>query len=148
MKFFATGLLGVFLTSAISPTADAQTKRPGRPSRSGFLQRLKSADKNKDGKITKEEAKTLGRFFSRIFARADRNRDGVLDKKELKMLTERFGRRGQGRPGRNGTRAGELTKVGGKAPDFKLKSIDGKSEIHLASFTGKKPVAIIFGSYT
>jgi len=39
-------------------------------------------------------------------------------------------------------------KVGQKAPDFKLKSLDGKSETQLSSFKGKKPVVLIFGSYT
>ena len=39
-------------------------------------------------------------------------------------------------------------KVGQKAPGFKLKSLDGKSETELSSFKGKKPVVLIFGSYT
>ncbi len=39
-------------------------------------------------------------------------------------------------------------KVGDLAPNFKLKSRDGKSEVDLASFRGKKPVMLIFGSYT
>jgi hypothetical protein len=39
-------------------------------------------------------------------------------------------------------------RVGDAAPVFKLKSLDGKSETDLASFHGKKPVVLIFGSYT
>ena len=39
-------------------------------------------------------------------------------------------------------------KVGEDAPTFKLKSLDGKSETDLAQFKGKKPVVLIFGSYT
>ena len=39
-------------------------------------------------------------------------------------------------------------KVGQEAPTFKLKSLDGESETDLASFKGKKPVVLIFGSYT
>lgn len=39
-------------------------------------------------------------------------------------------------------------KVGDVAPTFKLKSLDGKSETDLASFKGKKPVVLFFGSYT
>ncbi len=39
-------------------------------------------------------------------------------------------------------------KVGDAAPTFKLKSLDGKSETDLASFKGKKPVVLFFGSYT
>ncbi len=39
-------------------------------------------------------------------------------------------------------------KVGDVAPAFTLKSLDGKSETDLASFKGKKPVLLFFGSYT
>jgi len=39
--------------------------------------------------------------------------------------------------------------VGQAAPDFKLKSLaDPKKEVQLSSFKGKKPVVLIFGSYT
>lgn len=34
------------------------------------------------------------------------------------------------------------------APDFELKSLDGKSTTKLSSFRGKKPVVLFFGSYT
>ena len=44
-------------------------------------------------------------------------------------------------------RAGEL-KVGDAAADFKLKTTDGKSEVQLSSFKGKRPVVLVFGSYT
>ena len=37
---------------------------------------------------------------------------------------------------------------GNLAPLFKLKSQDGKSETDLAAFRGKRPVILIFGSYT
>lgn len=39
-------------------------------------------------------------------------------------------------------------KQGDVAPDFKLKSVDGKRQVHLSSFRGERPVALIFGSYT
>jgi len=38
-------------------------------------------------------------------------------------------------------------KVGDRAPDFTLESLDGGS-FHLADFCGTRPVALIFGSYT
>ena len=44
-------------------------------------------------------------------------------------------------------RAGSL-KVGDQAPDFKLKTIDAKEEVVLSSFRGRKPVVLVFGSYT
>lgn len=39
-------------------------------------------------------------------------------------------------------------KVGETAPALKLKTRDGKTEWDLASFRGKKPVVLFFGSYT
>ncbi len=38
-------------------------------------------------------------------------------------------------------------KVGMAAPDFKLKRSDG-GEVRLSSFKGKRPVVLVFGSYT
>jgi hypothetical protein len=34
------------------------------------------------------------------------------------------------------------------APDFELKTTDGKTLVKLSDFRGKKPVALVFGSYT
>ena len=39
-------------------------------------------------------------------------------------------------------------KVGGPAPDFNLKRLHGDGKVKLSSFKGKKPVVLIFGSYT
>lgn len=44
-------------------------------------------------------------------------------------------------------RAGSVA-VGDTAPDFRLVTLDKKSEVSLASFRGSKPVVLIFGSYT
>lgn len=44
-------------------------------------------------------------------------------------------------------RAGSLG-VGDLAPGFDLPTSDKKSRVQLASFRGKKPVVLIFGSYT
>lgn len=38
--------------------------------------------------------------------------------------------------------------VGDEAPGFRLKTLNGQREIELASFRGKKPVVLVFGSYT
>jgi len=51
---------------------------------------------------------------------------------------------GQFRPHRLADRLEE----GDMAPDFTLKSPDGKRTITLSDFRGKKPVALVFGSYT
>jgi len=44
-------------------------------------------------------------------------------------------------------RAGNL-KPGDYAPDFSLNTYDKKSTVQLSSFRGKKPVVLVFGSYT
>ena len=115
-----------------------QGKRPG----GDFLERIKSLDKNKDGKITKDEATGP---FSRMFTRLDANRDDVIDEAEIKRAAERFGQRkpGGGQPAR-----GAGVAEGQAAPDFKLKSVDGKREVTLSAFASRKPVALVFGSYT
>lgn len=44
-------------------------------------------------------------------------------------------------------RAGNV-KVGEMAPDFQLESPDHKSSLRVSSLRGKKPVVLVFGSYT
>ena len=53
-----------------------------------ILERIKAHDKNKDGKITRQEASE--QFRRRMFDRIDSNGDGVIDEAELKKLAERF----------------------------------------------------------
>ncbi len=60
----------------------------------------------------------------------------------------------QGRGGREGMRQRMMRddgapKPGDKAPPLKLKRLDDQSkEVDLSGFAGKKPVLLIFGSYT
>jgi len=39
-------------------------------------------------------------------------------------------------------------KVGQMAPDFELRDVAGANPTRLSSFRGKKPVALLFGSFT
>jgi len=39
-------------------------------------------------------------------------------------------------------------KVGELAPDFTLSDTTGRVSVRLSDFRGKKPVALVFGSYT
>jgi hypothetical protein len=43
---------------------------------------------------------------------------------------------------------GEGPKVGAMAPDFRLKQHDGDKEVSLSDYRGKKPVVLVFGSFT
>ena len=42
----------------------------------------------------------------------------------------------------------EGPKVGGAAPDFALKTLDGKETVRLSKLVGPKPVVLIFGNFT
>ena len=39
-------------------------------------------------------------------------------------------------------------KVGEAAPSVKLQTLDGETAVDLATFKGKRPVVLFFGSYT
>ena len=43
---------------------------------------------------------------------------------------------------------GGTVRVGNPAPDFTLPTVDRKTQVRLASFAGKQPVVLVFGSYT
>ena len=39
-------------------------------------------------------------------------------------------------------------KVGDTAPDFELADVDGENPVRLSDYRGRKPVALVFGSFT
>lgn len=61
-----------------------------------------------------------------------------------------FAQQNQRSGGQRGSRreAADQVKEGQVAPDFRLETVDGKRTVRLSSFKKKKPVALIFGSYT
>lgn len=62
---------------------------------------------------------------------------------------ERGGNRRRGRGGdANRPARKPAPQLADIAPSFKLKSIDGKDETDTASYRGKKPILLFFGSYT
>jgi Ca2+-binding protein (EF-Hand superfamily) len=86
------------------PQPDARRPGEGRPGLAGrfnaeeYLARLKEADKNGDGQISKDEAPPM---LKERFDRIDANGDGQLDQTELKQMLQRReggGDRPQGRP--------------------------------------------------
>ncbi len=125
-------------------------------------------DTDKDGRVSKQEY-TRGEDH---WKRLDKNADGFLDTREFASE----GRRRGGRRGGGGRREGGgegraarpvAPKVGEVAPDFELVVLpaEKKSEagteqpvtpkaepkvefVKLSSFKNKRPVALIFGSYT
>jgi len=73
--------------------------------------------------------------------------DPPSDQERSERRRSRRQRDGQ-RRGPRGDRPADKLQQGNPAPDFNLKSVDGKRKVRLSSFQGKKPVALIFGSYT
>jgi len=115
------------------------------PDRNGDADRVLSVllagnDANKDGKIDAQEWKRGEERFRRL----DKNSDGVIDRTDF--IDTATPRRERNR--RAQMRRPDPPKVGAMAPDFTLLQKDGKSKATLSSFRGKRPVALIFGSYT
>jgi len=89
--------------------------------------RARHLDTNEDGRVQLTE-------LAAMFATMDENGDNVLTATEIGSIRPVV---------RN------QPKVGDVAPDFALPLVkDRKTLVKLSSFKGKKPVALIFGSYT
>ncbi|HMS16259.1 MAG TPA: hypothetical protein PKA37_05415 [Planctomycetota bacterium] len=133
-------LLMILALSALVLGQEAEPKTPWE-----LLQ--SSHDKNKDGKISLAEYDRGEERFRRL----DTNGDGVLTTEDFADVRPR-GRRGNRQPGgRRGTETPrqKALEVGAAAPDFHLPTkADPKKLEKLSSYQNKKPVALIFGSYT
>jgi EF hand len=117
-------------------------------------QLLRQGDTNGDKKLSKEE-------WSALFERAAKGRDS-LDAEDLRRLlfppAPPPSKGSGGMPSKAillvGMLKGELgsasegPKLEALAPDFTLSSPDGKTTINMSEIRGKKPVVLIFGSFT
>lgn len=117
----------------------------GRSNAGAFEFLAKKYDADKNGSISTEE---YGRD-AKTFARLDRNQDGVLSAADWQVDDVSTRRRG-GNSQRGDNRAqAAAPRVGDPAPDFDLTLVvDAKQRVKLSSFTGDRPVALIFGSCT
>jgi hypothetical protein len=73
--------------SGAQPPAKKGGKGPGKDKDSGgsaLVERMMAFDKNKDGKLTKDEV--TDERLHRLFDRADANKDGVVTREELEAL--------------------------------------------------------------
>jgi len=104
----SAGVLG-FMTISVAQ------ERPKEEPRQSVVERMMAFDKNKDGKITKEEV--TEERAQRVFTRADANKDGVVTKEELTALAAQeaaiSGESGRRPEGKGGDRGRE-----GKGGDF------------------------------
>ena len=123
------------------------------------------ADANEDKKVDAKELKEYvsGRLdgfdqFEALFKELDSDKNDAISEEEFgnrmaavrKVINSKndAAEKPEASNQRPARRRPPSLKVGDMAPIFKLKSLDGKSETDLASFKGKKPVILIFGSYS
>jgi thiol-disulfide isomerase/thioredoxin len=112
---------------------------------------FKSVDANSDGRISSEE-------FRAVFAKVAGDKE-YLNEEELERLIYlprvlktaaeeklRLGR-SEFSPARQRT-GNQVPQPGELAPDFELASPDGQTTVRLSSLRGKRPVVLVFGSFT
>jgi len=114
------------------------------------------ADRDGNGKLTHEE-------LDRFFRSADSGGEGFLSLADLQeaMTPPQRGRGSSGGPqgpsrltlikGLFRQEIGSLQSgpaLGTTAPDFTLKTVDGRQEITLSKLIGPKPVVLVFGNFT
>src|SRR5262245_32656987 len=93
----------VFPAAAQPPGKKAEEAGKKDFSKSPLVKRMMAFDKNKDGKLTKDEV--TDRRLHRLFDRADKDKDGVVTLKELMALAaELDAEGGEGGPGGPGGR--------------------------------------------
>jgi hypothetical protein len=128
---------------------------------SDLAESFEALDENKDGAIDRDEffggkAPPGPDRFAPLLAVADENRDGRLSLKELETWARGRDKDGDGRISvRERMKPGREPKTGWfepadreQAPAFDLPLEEGAGRIALASFRGRQPVALIFGSFT
>jgi hypothetical protein len=137
---------------------DWSEKSPFVKQQTQAAQLFRSIDADGDGRVTAEEWEN---YFARLAKekeflapddlraalfpsprRGDRGKgDKAKDEKTKKLMLQAFLDGDAGSPF-------EGPRVGQDAPDFTLPTYDGKGTIGLSDFRGKKPVVLIFGSFT
>ncbi|HET6205151.1 MAG TPA: EF-hand domain-containing protein [Planctomycetota bacterium] len=122
-------------------------------------------DRDRDGRFTRAEFEAEGwriappfgaDFFGSLLEGMDRDGDGAVGVSETRDFFERHDRDGDGRLGMlERALPGKAPRVGAipvaerqRAPDFTLARDRGEGMVTLSSFAGKRPVALVFGSFT
>ena len=120
-------------------------------------------DRDGDGRVSRAnfEARMPGPgaspdMFGTLLGAIDRDRDQALALAELQRYCAERDRDGDGRLSRRErSERGVEPRVGlipaaerEKAPDFALAPIGGGEVVRLSTFAGRRPVALIFGSFT
>ena len=104
---------------------------------------IRLMDLDNDGKVSQKE-------YMKLFVDADGNVDGSLTQREI---TQYMSKKRQEMPGMMQSSMEQQAQqavgpdVGEEAPDFALRTLGGEI-VKLSDFKGKKPVVLVFGSYT
>ena len=110
---------------------ETKTDRPEQPQPGANIARMlmRMIDLNEDKWISIEE-------YNKFFANLDQNKDGFVNEKEITDFMKKKQKDESG------------PAVGEEAPDFELRTLEGDGVVKLSDFKGKKPVVLVFGSYT
>jgi hypothetical protein len=115
----------------------AGTQQPGSGIDVGMARLLmRLMDLDNDGKLS-------GGEYMKFFVDADQDKDGSITQKEMMELMSKIRRETREQNQETGGPS-----VGQMAPDFTLRTLDGDRTVKLSDFRGKKPVVLVFGSYT
>jgi hypothetical protein len=161
MRHLAATILGLALASPMlgqdarddDPPQAKSDRELAEAARDAWDYLLKKYDSNKDGQVQRKEYDRSAEHWLRL----DTDGDGVLTQKDLAS-------RGRRRPV---PKTLAPPRVGERAPDFELEVLPPKPKegdgerpaeerqplkkpelVKLSAFKGKRPVALIFGSYT
>ncbi|MBI5850263.1 MAG: hypothetical protein HZB39_04380 [Planctomycetes bacterium] len=142
----AIGRFGSWLTALVA-LSSVTAQRPGQPAQPEAWRFIaEQHDQDRDGVVTAAE---YGRG-AEAFARLDRDGDGRITAQDFALPMRRAAA---------GRARGVGTRVGDPAPDFDLPRLarqqsagsepaTSDATLRLSSFAGKRPVALIFGSWT
>lgn len=102
-------------------------------------------DANSDNRLSRAELEAAVDLVKAL----DRDKSGAIESREIAGGLRRGNRPGElVTPAAKGERKDDTLTVGDAAPDFSLPELRSKREITLSSYRGKRPVVLIFASYT